>query len=205
MKILNLYCGIGGNRKLWTPHGDEHEITAVEIDPKIAEVYKKLYPNDIVVVGDAHKYLEEHFMDFDFIWTSPPCQSHSSFRQNIGVRYRGVKPIYPDMSLWQEIIFLNANSKCRFVVENVKPYYEPLINPTVELQRHLFWSNFNINKNREFEKDKIRSAQIPDLERLHGFDLSQYKIPNKRQVLRNCVLPELGLHILEQALKMENN
>lgn len=34
MKILNLYCGIGGNRKLW---GDEHEITAVEFEPKIAE------------------------------------------------------------------------------------------------------------------------------------------------------------------------
>jgi hypothetical protein len=27
MKILNLYAGIGGNRKLW---GDEHEIVAVE-------------------------------------------------------------------------------------------------------------------------------------------------------------------------------
>lgn len=27
MKILNLYAGIGGNRKLWP---DDHEITAVE-------------------------------------------------------------------------------------------------------------------------------------------------------------------------------
>lgn len=34
MKILNLYCGIGGNRKLW---GDEHEITAVEWDSNIAK------------------------------------------------------------------------------------------------------------------------------------------------------------------------
>lgn len=31
MKILNLYAGIGGNRKLWTPNGDEHDITAVNI------------------------------------------------------------------------------------------------------------------------------------------------------------------------------
>ena len=36
MKILNLYCGIGGNRKLWS--GD-HEITAVEIDENIAPDY----------------------------------------------------------------------------------------------------------------------------------------------------------------------
>ena len=31
MKILNLYSGIGGNRKLW---GDEHEVTAVENVPE---------------------------------------------------------------------------------------------------------------------------------------------------------------------------
>jgi DNA (cytosine-5)-methyltransferase 1 len=29
MRILNLYAGIGGNRKLW---GDDHEITAVELN-----------------------------------------------------------------------------------------------------------------------------------------------------------------------------
>ena len=33
MKILDLYAGKGGNRKKW---GDNHEITAVEFDPKIA-------------------------------------------------------------------------------------------------------------------------------------------------------------------------
>lgn len=69
MKILNLYAGIGGNRKLW---GDEHEITAVEYDPKIAEIYQKFFPNDKVIVTDAHQYLLEHFQEFDFIWSSPP-------------------------------------------------------------------------------------------------------------------------------------
>ena len=47
--------------------------------------------------------------------------------------------------------------------------------------------------------EKLRSAQIPDLEALHGFDLSSYKLPNKRQVLRNCVAPETGLAILKAA------
>ena len=32
MKILNLYCGIGGNRRLW---GNDHEVTAVENNEKI--------------------------------------------------------------------------------------------------------------------------------------------------------------------------
>ena len=56
MKILNLYAGIGGNRKLW---GDEHDITAVEINPKIAECYKSFFPQDDVVVADAHEFLRK--------------------------------------------------------------------------------------------------------------------------------------------------
>ena len=142
IKVLNLYAGIGGNRKLWK----DCEVTAVEFNPDIASIYRDFFPDDEVIIGDAHEYLLNHFSEFDFIWTSPPCQTHSSFRQNIGVRYRGVKPVYPDMKLYQEIIFLKHNCKCNFVVENVKPYYKTLINPDVELQRHLFWSNFKIKK-----------------------------------------------------------
>lgn len=74
MKILNAYAGIGGNRKLW---GDSHDITAVEYDPKIAAIYQDLFPNDTVIVGDAHQYLLEHYQEFDFIWCSPPCPTHS--------------------------------------------------------------------------------------------------------------------------------
>ena len=195
MKILNLYCGIGGNRKLWKGTIDNQiEVWAVENDPEIAKVYQNFFPNDNVIVGDAHDFLLNNYDKFDFIWSSPPCQTHSSFRQNIGVRYRGVEAVYPDMKLYQEILFLQANFKGNWVVENVKPYYKPLIEPTKELQRHLFWSNFEI-ADREFKKDKIRTAQIPDLQELHGFDLKDWKLKNKRQVLRNCVYPELGLHV----------
>ena len=199
MKILNLYAGIGGNRKLW---GDEHEITAIEYDADIAKVYADHFPNDKVIVADAHEYLLEHHDEFDFIWSSPPCQSHSSFRQNIGVRYRGVKPVYADMKLWSEIIFLQYNFKGKWVVENVKPYYTPFIPATADLQRHLFWANFDI-PSVEFEKDMIRVAQIPQLQELHGYNLKDYKLSNKRQVLRNCVLPGLGEHVFKQVVACE--
>ena len=202
MKILNLYAGIGGNRKLW---GDDHEITAVENDPDIAKIYQDFFPNDKVIVADAHQYLLDHFKENDFIWSSPPCQTHSSFRQNIGVRFRGVKPEYPDMRLYQEILFLEHNATNRekggidWVVENVSPYYAPLI-VGQKLQRHLFWSNFEI-PDKAFPRDVIRTAQIPDLQKLHGYDLSRYKIKNKRQLLRNCVSPELGKHIFQQVFR----
>lgn len=96
MKILNLYAGIGGNRKLW---GDEHEITAVEYNESIAAIYKDLYPNDTVIVADAHQYLLEHFQEYDFIWTSPPCPTHSrmNFMKHMPKRF-------PDMKLYEEII-----------------------------------------------------------------------------------------------------
>jgi len=195
MKILNLYAGIGGNRKLW---GDEHEVTAIEHNEQIAKIYQDFFPNDIVICDDAHNYLLEHYKEFDFIWSSPPCQTHSSFRHNICVRFRGTKPKYPDMTLYEEIIFLKHHAKCKWIVENVKPYYKPLI-PGKLIQRHLFWSNFDI-LDVEIEKDNIRKAQIPDLQKKYGFDLSKYKLKNKRQVLRNCVEPKLGLHIIQGTL-----
>jgi len=197
MRILNLYAGLGGNRKLW---GDEHQVTAVEYDPHIAEIYHDYFPEDQVVITDAHQYLLEHYKEYDFIWSSPPCQTHSSFRFNICVRYRGTEPKYPDMRLYQEVIFLDKHFEGKWVVENVKPYYKPLIEPTNELQRHLFWSNFEI-PDKDFKKDKIRTAQIPDLQKLHGFNLDKYKLKDKRQILRNCVLPELGEYILELNIK----
>ena len=177
--------------------GGDIEVTAVELNPDIAKIYQDFFPDDKIVIGDAHQYLEENYNKFDFIWTSPPCQSHSSFRQNICVRYRNTKPEYPDMKLYQEIIFLQYNSKCKWVVENVKPYYEPLIDGKL-IQRHLFWSNFGI-ENINIKNDDIRTAQIPQLQKQLNINLDKYKLSNKRQILRNCVEPKLGLHILNQA------
>lgn len=192
-RVLNLYAGIGGNRKLW---GDEWAVTAVELDPKLARIYQANFPNDTVIVGDAHEYLRKHYQEFDFIWSSPPCQTHSSFRHNICVRYRGTEPKFPDMTLYEEILFLKHHAKGKWIVENVKPYYEPLIKPTAILMRHLFWSNFGIPQ-KEFAKDNIRKAQIPDLQKKYGFNLSKEKLSNKRQILRNCVEPDIGKYILD--------
>ena len=192
MRILNLYSGIGGNRKLW---GDEHQVTAVEYDADIAAVYSDLFPNDTVIVDDAHAYLLEHHKQFDFIWSSPPCQTHSSFRYNIGVKFRGVEEKYPDMTLYEEIIFLKYHSKALWLVENVVPYYPPMLNP-VKRNRHLYWANFDIPELPKLVESLRSTSKISDMEELHGYDLSAYKLPNKRQILRNCVAPDTGLQLL---------
>ena len=152
---LNLYAGIGGNRKLWP---ENVKVTAVEYDKEIASVYKDNFPNDTIIVGDAHQYLLDNYMNFDFIWSSPPCPSHSEIRR-CGT-YRGQQPaIYPEMGLYQEIILLQAYAKkhTRWVVENVDPYYEPLIAPTRKLHRHFYWSNFRIG-NFEVTNDRTHMA-----------------------------------------------
>lgn len=205
MKILNLYSGIGGNRRLW---GNEHSITAVEMNPKIAEIYQDFFPNDKMVVGDAHDYLLDHFAEFDFIWASPPCPSHSSLRKGLSMAM-GSKAIYPDMKLYEEILLLKHYFNGKYCVENVMSYYEPLIKPCI-LQRHYFWVNFHIPE-RNFKNDGInlggkgithkaenQEEQIERMEEEYGFDLAKYKV-DKRTALRNCISPRLGLHILNES------
>jgi DNA (cytosine-5)-methyltransferase 1 len=197
MRVLNLFAGIGGNRRLW---GEEHHIRAVEFDYNIAAVYSNLFPADDVVVDDALAYLVEHFAEFDFIWASPPCTTHSQYRYNVGVRAKGYKPVIPDMtSLYGIIVFLTHHYDGLWAVENVRPYYETIIVPSQKVGRHQVWANFDIAP-LDVPATQIRSKnKISEMEEAMGFDLSKFNIPNKRQLLRNCVEGEVGLHILKAA------
>jgi DNA (cytosine-5)-methyltransferase 1 len=200
MKILNLYSGLGGNRRLW---GDEHSITSIELNEEVAIAYKENFPNDKVIIADAHQYLLNNYKDYDFIWSSPPCQSHSRIRQYLLVKSNQKQAIYPDMSLYQEIILLRENAKCKWVVENVKPYYEPLFAPSVEIGRHCFWSNFHIPAVKYENSVKIEFSKIKEFESNYNISAKTVKI-NKIQALRNCVDPEIGLYILNTVLRLKH-
>lgn len=195
MKILNLYAGIGGNRKLW---GDDHEIVAVESEQYIADVYATLYPNDTVIVADAHQYLLDHYKEFDFIWSSPPCPSHSRIR--LSHKTKTTKPVYPDMKLYEEIIFLQHFSTGDWVVENVIPYYKPLVQPTVTIDRHHVWSNKQIlpkDIERGYKVDLTRQTKSKEtLSLAYGIELPP-KTKDQRRLLRNAVNPQVGKYILE--------
>ena len=186
MKILNLYAGIGGNRKLW----QDVEVTAVEINPKVAQIYQLQFPEDIMIVGDAHEYLLKHHKEYDFIWSSPPCPTHSRIRKfTNGGRF---PEVYPDVNLWQEVIFLQHHATAKWVVENVISYYEPFIKPQ-KAGRHYFWSNFSII-------DKPMPTEIPNTKfRDQKIDKAKYWDNVPRQFIRNAVHPELGKHIFRCA------
>ena len=196
MKGLNLYAGAGGNRKLWT----DINVTAIEWDQDIADIYQGLYQDDEVIVTDAHDFLLDNYQDFDFIWSSPPCPTHS--HTNRFLHPQGVKR-YPDMKLYEEIIILKQWATCPWVVENVNSYYAPLIKP-ISIGRHYFWSNFRITPfripdtglsviNTRESTRRSKQEHLKSLQEYHGIDTDNL------QALKNCVYPPLGQHILNCA------
>lgn len=198
LKVLNGYAGIGGNRKLW----EDVDVTAVEINPEIARVYQDFFQDDKVIVGDAHQYLLDHFKEFDFIWMSPPCPSHSRMRflwKGESLEKNGSRSSfkYPDMKLYEEIIFLQHFFEGKYCVENVISYYNPLI-PPIESDNHYFWTNFKIPRIRNSKRGIRRGHDNPNTEE---FDLDNYEFGarKKRNMINNCVNPETGLYILDCA------
>jgi len=204
MKILNLYACLGGNRYKWNEVKQDIEVTAVELDPEAARLYQERFPNDKVIVADAHQYLLDHYKEFDFIWSSPPCPSHSRFQTSMKTIR---KMEYPDMKLYQEIIFLDNFFEGKYCIENVIPYYEPLIQAQKK-GRHLYWCNFilpnNINerKNPDLARDK---DLINSLSLFHDYDFRKYKGEQSVQKMaRNLVDYEAGKTIFKTALGIIN-
>jgi len=202
-KILNLYACLGGNRYKWDEVADNLEIVAVELDPELAKLYQERFPNDTVIVADAHQYLLDHYKEFDFIWTSPPCPTHSKMmkatKHNIS--------FYPDMKLYEEILLLKHFFKGKYVVENVNSYYEPLIYPQT-INRHYYWSNFKIPKIEIQPLKNFSKATRKEVANWLGFDYNGKNIYVKNnhdpaQVLRNCIHPIEGRTILETAMEIQ--
>jgi DNA (cytosine-5)-methyltransferase 1 len=207
MKVLNLYACLGGNRYKW---GNDHEITAVELDPELARMYKERFPNDTVIVTDAHQFLLEHYKEYDFIWTSPPCPSHS--RAAFGSRKSekaAHKPIFPDLKLYEEVLFLEHYFDGKYCVENVIPYYEPLIpyyEPLIPAQkrgRHLYWTNFTLPYDLG-ERKSVNMESINEVDQwcqFHEYDFRRYKGEQRiNKIARNLVDFEAGKTILDTAL-----
>ena len=206
IKILNAYSSLGGNRYKWDEVAKEAnveiEVTAIELDEELANLYQERFPNDKVIITDAHKFIKERYSEFSIIWSSPPCPSHSKARY-WGFGANGKMPIYPDMKLYEEIIFLQYHFKGKYCVENVIPYYEPMLNPK-KRDRHLYWTNFNLpNKlsDRHFKGLAQAENEVNKLCEFHDFDFRRYKGTQRlNKIARNLVDYEAGKTILETAL-----
>lgn len=206
MRILNLYAGLGGNRKSWT----QHEITAVEIVPEIAEIYQELFPYDQVIIADVLQFVRvEDLGSYDFIWASPSCKTHSCATTK---KFRSV----PDLtSIYGLMIFLDYQCETPYVIENVQPWYKvPLFwRPNFKIDRHLFWTNFTIPvpkkrivdsriskdmKIHKRDRSIIMRGSLEEIALYHNFDLSLISnINNKETMLKNMTHWRIGEYILK--------
>ena len=208
MKILNLYACLGGNRYKWNEVKSDIEVTAIELDPEAARLYKERFPNDTVIVTDAHQYLLDHYKEFDFIWSSPPCPSHSRARYWNSSNYdTTTEAVYPDMKLYEEILFLQHYFRTgKYVVENVIPYYEPLINAS-KRGRHLYWTNFILPSDLNERRVQVGAGtdELKKLCEFHDYDFNKYKGEQSIiKMARNLVDYEAGKTIFETALGIIN-
>ena len=105
--------------------------------------------------------------------------------------------VLPNLELYEFIIFLDKFFKGKWVVENVIPYYDPLIKPRGKLGRHLIWCNF------QFKEVPMHDGLTNNERATHEkgiFDLRKFKLKHRKdQLIRNCVQPELGEHLLKSA------
>lgn len=111
------------------------------------------------------------------------------------------------MKLYEEILFLQHYFKSgKFVVENVIPYYEPLI-PAQKRGRHLYWTNFKLPADLGDRRFAISSAkhEFKELCKFHNYDFSQYDGEQpKLKIARNLVDYEAGLSIFNTAFNILN-
>ena len=145
----------------------------------IAIFFQKIH-ND--TVSDAHQYLLDHYKEFDFLF---------------GLRRRVLliaelaqckkKKIYPDMALYQVIIFLKHWFRGKvFSISTIIPYYKPLIESvsTENAHRHCLWTNFWV---QDMEKPikKLATCKAPEerkmLQEEFGFNLDKYTGVDKRK------------------------
>lgn len=211
-KILNLFAGFGGNRSSWK----NVQVDAVEIEPEIAKIYKKRFPEDQVFVQDVDSFLRDknnNLEDYDLIWASPPCTTHSQMQKF--PRSETTRIAIPRMDqIYGLMIWFPRNYSGKWVIENVQPYYIAPIPRTVFIDRHYFWANFPIKKTTFRNGTNWKHGKIGGIMRkpisllIKELDLTPVLADIKatfgrhtkkryEQVIRNCVDPKVGKYILD--------
>ena len=112
------------------------------------------------------------------------------------------------MKLYQEIIFLDKIYVGKYVVENVIPYYQPLI-PAQKRHRHLYWANFNLPKVLTTRKSISWQQATNELSMwcdFHEYDFKKYEGKQRRnKIARNLVDYEAGKTIFQTVVDILQN
>jgi DNA (cytosine-5)-methyltransferase 1 len=203
--LYNGCAGFGANTHLL--NRKEVDVTHTEMFQDIANVNRLLHPDDEVIVADTFQHFQENHEKYNFAWFSVNCQGHSKM---VKATRHNVNKIPPVTELYGLIIFLTHFYKGDWVVENVVPFYKPLIEPTLRVGRHLFWSNKPLFGIEDVKRptgfiNKATKKGADELKKWLGLEFEWYVYYKGNhcpaQTLRNCVHPKLGVQIFNQLLK----
>ena len=99
------------------------------------------------------------------------------------------------MKLYEEIILLKYWFAGSYVIENTIPYYQPIYDGKI-IAKHIWWSNFEIRDYKMTSRGH-RGGTVESLQKIKQINISKYDLKNKRQILRNCVEPNLGKFVFD--------
>ena len=103
-------------------------------------------------------------------------------------------------------MFLENYYGGKYCVENVIPYYEPLI-PAKKIGRHLYWTNFRLPNDLGERKHSIMESKDETKKwcEFHNYDFTKYKGTQPVQkIARNLVDYEAGKTIFNIAIGIIN-
>lgn len=168
MRALDLFCGLGG----WSDGlvAEGFDVTGVEIEPKIAALYKHR-----VICADVTTLNPEDFTGYDLIVGSPPCRNFTDYAILHAMRSKGKwkNPADPEgegMKLVNAFLtFVEIAKPTYWLMENVPGltrYYKAPPRMKVRLtgasMRRCFWGNFpQFLIPRDYNKGIIENEKGP--------------------------------------------
>lgn len=108
MKILDLFAGIGGERRRAKIEARGHEYVTLDLDADFG----------CSISGDILNFSPNEFAGFDFIWASPPCEAFSV--ASIGHHWGGGKGAY-EPKTEHAILSQRIVAHTRHICETVSP------------------------------------------------------------------------------------
>jgi len=150
LRALDLYCGSGGVTKGLLDAGFD-EVVGIELDQNAIKHFYK-HPNATILTGNVLLTDVRFIREFDFVWSSPPCQKYS-----VATKQHGTSEDHPDLVAPTRELLLAAGKP--FVIENV---------PGAPIREDLMLCGLMVNlpllrRHRVFE--------------IHGFDVVQPEHP----------------------------
>lgn len=129
MRVLDLFCGVGGATMGYRRAG--FEVVGIDINPQPD------YPGPFIQ-ADIRDVTQFTLREFDFVHASPPCQRDAAITKGTNQHLRHM---YPD--LYPEVTRLLSRSGLPYVIEN------PAARPDVVLCGEMF--GLRVIRHRNFE------------------------------------------------------